>query len=152
MKQMFEKMAQPTKELASDNDGEVLMTSASFYGNLLMYILSKSHSTGKLIDFSKIASDLNDNYDYLWGFWVAVSALMGRPFKYEVSGRSVSVKEYDETKLGSTSYWRSIIEAYRDEQESRKYLDAIDLYFSSEHLPSEAPQGPEAQEEVVASE
>lgn len=128
MKQMFEKMTQ--KETESQNADGQLFGSSSFYGNILMYMLCKSKATGKGIDFEKIGLDINDNYDYFWGFWIALTALQGQPFEYSDNNRVLKVLKYDETQLGNESYWRGIIEGYKNKDDAKKYLDAIDVYFS----------------------
>lgn len=128
MQRMLDKMAQ--KSVGSgDSDGK-LLSSASFYGNVMMYALCKAKQSGKAIDMQKIGLDFNDNYDYFWGFWVALTALKGRPFEYEESGRIITVTKFDETQLGDMEYWKAKINIYKDKAEVKKYMDTVDEYFS----------------------
>ena len=130
MKEMFEKMAQKNTE--TDESGGLLLNSTSFLCNVMMYILCKSYQTGKQIDFGKMGLDFNDNYDYYWGFWIALTALKGRPFNYEEKEHVITVTKYDETQLGDLEYWESKINRYKNKTEIKKYMDVVNAYFSEE--------------------
>lgn len=130
MKEMFDKMAQNSAK-PTDTDGK-LLSSASFYGNVMMYILCKSKQSGKAIDLAKMGLDFNDNYEYYWGFLIALTALKGRPFDYEDKGHIITVTQYDETQLGDIEYWKSIINDFKNKTEVKKYMDAVDEYFSKD--------------------
>ena len=130
MQEMFEKMAQ--RSAGTNETNGQLLSSASFFGNVMMYMLCKSKQIGKEIDMSKIGLDFNDNYEYFWGFWVALTALKGRPFAYKEEDRVIKVTNYDVAQLGDINYWESKINNYDDKEEVKKYMDAVNAYFSTD--------------------
>lgn len=138
MQELFEKMAQ--RSAGTNETNGQLLSSASFFGNVMMYVLCKAKQSGKVIDMNKMGLDFNDNYDYFWGFWVALTALKGRPFDYEDKKRIITVTKYDESQLGDMSYWESKINGFKDKEEVKKYLDAVNTYFSTNNNTSEGEE------------
>ena len=129
IREVFEKMAQ--KDTDSDRTGERLLSSSSFYGNVMMYVLCKAKTSGKVIDLEKMGPEFGDNYEYFWGFWVALASLNGRPFDYEEKNRIITVTNYDEGQLGNSEFWKAQINNYKNKDEVKKFLNAVDSYFSA---------------------
>lgn len=129
MQLMIEKMSQKSVD-THDGSGH-LLNRTSFYGNVLMYVLCKAMQTGKEVDFDKIGLNMSKNFDYFWGFVIALGSLNVDVFACDVTTEKViKVKNYNFEQLGDESYWRSFILSFKNKSESKKYLDAIDLYFA----------------------
>ena len=129
MREMLERMTQ--KDVSPEDSDGRLLSSSSFYGNVIMYILCKASQSRKEINLEKMGLDFNDNYEYFWGFWIALSALKGHPLDCRViNHRSLIVTKYDEALLGSMDYWKSQIMAFKNEEDAKRYLEAVDSYFA----------------------
>lgn len=131
-KKYFEPDTSSSSQTLNLEAGKIFKNKLSYLGKVAMYLACLSYSKGKDFSFAALGDIMEEDMDYYWGFYCALSSCFPEFFDYEFkTPNTFIITKYNAENLGDIKIWKKAVSSNEDKQFANQYLEVLNNFFDN---------------------